>query len=380
MIMSRTDMGAPAVLIYGLGLLLAISIYRCDNPPTGADVAQPPIAQPELVRQRDGHELLQLQHNQIPNMTVTTVREVELPGVLETTGQISFDDRRVANIISRVTGRIEKVMVSQWDYVRRGQPIVTLYSPDYMTAEAEYLQAKASAPALAGGGAENDEFARSMVEAAQRKLQLLGIEPNQIATISSAAPFFTMRAPISGTVVQNQALRGSAVNPGDILYSVGTLDEVWITGDIYEDDLARVRPGQQLDAVTAAYPDEVFHGVIARISPGIDPSTHTLQLRCSVRNPGLKLKPQMLARLRIVTRPGLALVVPQRALVFDSNSYRVFVEVAPNAFERREVTISSWNERGYARVMAGLNAGERIVVQQSLQVNALWHEAHGESS
>jgi Cu(I)/Ag(I) efflux system membrane fusion protein len=122
----------------------------------------------------------------MPNMA--TVRTVQLPGLVETTGQITFDDRRVASIISRVTGRIEEVRVSQWDSVRRGQPIVTLYSPDLMTAEAEYLQAKASVPALAGGSAGDKEFARSMVEAARRKLELLGAEPGQIESIKSASP------------------------------------------------------------------------------------------------------------------------------------------------------------------------------------------------
>jgi Cu(I)/Ag(I) efflux system membrane fusion protein len=183
-----------------------------------------------------------------------------------------------------------------------------------MTAEAEYLQAKASVPALAGGSAGDREFAQSMVEAAKRKLELLGIEPAQIEMIKTAAPTFVMRAPISGTVVQNQALRGSAVNPGDVLYSVGTLEDVWITGDIYEDELARVQVGQQLEAVTTAYPDEVFHGTIARISPNIDPNTHTLQIRCEVKNPGLRLKPQMLAMVKIIVRPGQALIVPLDAV------------------------------------------------------------------
>src|SRR5262249_20561484 len=148
---------------------------------------------------------------------------------------------------------------------------------------------------LSAGGTDNQEFACSMLDAAQRKLELLGIEPSQIAHIKSAAPSFTMRAPISGTVVQNQALRGSAVNAGGILYALGTLDEVWITADIYEDELARVKVGQQLQAVTMTYPDEVFNGVVARVSPDIDPTTHTAQIRCSVRNPGARLKPQMLA-------------------------------------------------------------------------------------
>ena len=154
-----------------------------------------------------------------------------------------------------------------------------------------------------------------------------------------------MHAPISGIVVQNQALRGSAVNPGDILYSLGTLEDVWITGDIYEDELARVQVGQQLDAVTTAYPDEVFHGTIARISPNLDPDTHTLQIRCKVKNPGFKLKPQMLARIKIIVRPGQALIVPLDALVFETDSYFAYVDAGNDRLQRRKVVIASWNQR-----------------------------------
>ncbi|MHB8383802.1 MAG: efflux RND transporter periplasmic adaptor subunit, partial [Candidatus Binataceae bacterium] len=173
---------------------------------------------------------------------------------------------------------------------------------------------------------------------------------------------------------------GGAVNPGDELYSLGTLEDVWITGDIYEDDLSRVSVGQHLDAVTTAYPTDVFHGTIARISPGVDPNTHTVQIRCEVANPGLKLKPQMLARVKIVTRPGQALVVPQDALIFDTNGYYAFVDAGNNRLERRRVAIASWGAAGYARVVSGLKAGEHVVTGQTIQVDALWHQAHGESS
>src|SRR5262249_25095167 len=150
----------------------------------------------------------------------------------------------------------------------------------------------------------------------REKLKLLGMEDADIAKISSPAPVIWMRAPISGTIVDNKSVRGAAVNPGDVLLALGTLEAVWITGDIYEADLARVKLGQQMDAVTTAFPNQVFHGTVERISPNMDPNTHTLQIRCEVNNPGLKLKPQMLARVRITVRPGHALVVPQEALVF----------------------------------------------------------------
>ena len=316
-----------------------------------------------------------------PVLTMVEVQNIEMPGLLETSGQITYDDRSTSTIVSRVQGRIEQTRVSLWDNVQRGEKIIALYSPDFMTAESEYLQAHESSKLIAAPGVGgSSDFAGSLSLAAKRKLQFLGMSDADIAAIKAPDPTVWMRAPISGTVVENKAQRGAAVNPGDELFSLGTLNDVWITGDIYEDDLSRVHVGQDLSAVTTAFPDEVFKGVIARISPNVDPTTHTLQIRCQVKNPGGKLKPQMLAKVTIVTRPGEALVIPQDALVFDIDAYYAFVEVSPGTFEHRKVMIASWSRAGYARIVSGLKAGDRVVSGETLQVNALWHQAHGESS
>jgi len=367
-------------LALSLGVIAALAIFGCDNSPGKASSDQPDAQMPRIVHQEGNSELMQMSPGFLPGMTLTTLHLTQVPGILETSGQVTFDDRRVATIVSRVAGRIEEVRVSQWDYVRRGQPIATLYSPDIMTAEAEYLQAKATIGTMVSASPDSDQFARSMLEASKRKLELLGIGPDQVAAIKSAQPNFVMRAPISGNIVQNQALKGSAVNPGDVLYQLGTLEDVWITGDIYEDDLARVRVGQQLRAVTTAYPDEVFEGTIARIQPNVDPNTHTVQIRCEVKNPGFKLKPQMLARVTISVSPGEALIVPLDALVFETDKYYAYVDAGSGLLERREVVIGSWNQKGYARVVSGLKAGDRVVTGETMQVNALWHQARGESS
>lgn len=367
----------PRAIVPSLVVAAMIALAGCGGSPGQAESdVQPEL--PKLIHQDGQPELMQLAPGYLPGMTITTVRPVELPGTLETSGQITFDDRKQASIISRVAGRIEDVRVSQWDYVRRGQPIATLYSPDIMTAEAEYIQARDVLSKLKVAG--DHDFARTMVEASKRKLELLGIEDDQIARITAAAPTFVMRAPISGNIVQNQALKGSAVNPGDVMYSLGTLEDVWITADIYEDDLARVKVGQELQAVTTAYPDEVFQGNIARISPNVDPGTHTLQIRCEVKNPGFKLKPQMLARVTIIVRPGEALLVPLDALVFETDHYFAYVDTGNSLFERREVMIGAWDKEGFARVVSGLREGDRVVTGQTIQVNALWHQSHGESS
>ena len=360
--------------------LLTIGVAGCHRESASQAAAPAPTPFPQLV-QEDGHEYLVLKPSDVPGMSYALVNQVTLPGVLETTGQVSFDDQRVATITSRVQGRIEDIRVSLWDSVRKGEPIVKLYSPDFMTAEAEYLQALAtSSVSLNSSVSGTGDLAASMAMAAKRKLELLGMEDSDIARLKAPTPTIWMRAPISGTVVQNQAVRGSAINPGDVLYMLGTLEPVWITADIFEVDLARVRVGQELEAVTTAFPDDVFKGTISRISPDIDPSTHTLQIRCEVRNPGLKLKPQMLARIKIITSNAVAMVVPQDALVFDTDGYYAFVDVGGDRIDRRRVAIASWSEKGSARVLSGLKPGERVVNAESIQVGALWHQAHGESS
>ncbi len=363
-----------------LGLIAALALAGCQSESPSRAAPAPTPALPQIVSQ-GGREFLELHPGDVPNIGYDIVRQVELPGVLETTGQISFNDKHVATIVSRVQGRIENTRVSLWDNVRRGEPILELYSPDFMTAEAEYLQAQATAKITNNSQlAGTLEVTQAMLLAAKRKLELLGMEDSDIAALKGPSPTIWMRAPISGTVLQNQATRGNAVNPGDVLFSLGTLDHVWITADIYEDDLARVHVGQQLEAVTTAFPDEVFKGVISRISPNISQDTHTLQIRCDVENKGQKLKPQMLARVKIITRPGFALVVPQEALVFETDSYYAFVDTGAGLIARRKVAIASWSEKGLARVLSGLKPGDKVVTTESIQVNALWHQAHGESS
>jgi Cu(I)/Ag(I) efflux system membrane fusion protein len=379
-------------LLCAANIAIVLSLAGCQSPAPGhaAVEAATPVAQ--LVRQSNGSNILEVAGPQIPGLTISPVQRIELPSVLEASGQVAFEDQRESTIVSRVAGRIENTRVSQWDSVRRGEQIIALYSPDFMTAEAEYLQAQitarlSSTPSLATSmnapgdrGASNDNPAVSMVSAARRKLEFLGMDDADIDAIRSPNPTVWMRAPISGTVMDNKAMRGAAVNPGDVLYTLGTLGEVWIVANIYEDDLARIHEGQQLEAVTTAYPDEVFTGVISRLSPDVDATTHTAQIRCAVKNPRGQLRPEMLARVRIVTNPGYALVVPMDALVFDTNAYYVYIDLGNGKYDRRKVEIGSWKDQGLARVISGLRAGERVVAAESIQVNALWHQANGESS
>jgi membrane fusion protein, copper/silver efflux system len=383
----KAHLRAPSGLI--AVCLALIVLGGCES--TAPSQSESKVVEPEiatLVRQADGSESMVIANAQTEEGSIGTVRQVQLPGVLEATGHVTFDDKLVSTIISRLTGRIEEMRSSQWETVRRGQLVMKVYSPDYMSAEAEYLAATSGQTQDGGTGTQNEAFglpvsfgmSGSLKEAAIRKLDLLGFSPADIAKIRTASPSVWVSAPISGIIVSKNVVRGEAVNPGDQLFALATLQRVWITADIYQEDLSRVWVGQSLDAVTASYPGQVFKGTVQKISPALDPNIHTLQLRCQVDNPGSMLKPQMLARVRLATSPRTALVIPQSALVFDDNGYFAFVVTGVDSVERRRVEIAEWSEPGHARVLSGINPGDRFITTESLRFNALWHEARAKAS
>jgi membrane fusion protein, copper/silver efflux system len=369
---------------------LTLSVLSgCERPkpsPTAKKFLQSESA--TLVHQADGSVLMVIANAQAEEGPIGTARQVALPGVLEATGLVTFDDKLVSTIISRLAGRIEEMRSSQWEMVHRGELVMKVYSPDYMSAEAEYLAASSDGSQSSGAGAQTETFglpaafnmAASLKEAAVHKLELLGFSAADIAAIRTPSPSVWVSAPISGIIVSKNVVRGQAINPGDQLLALATLQRVWITADIYQDDLSRVYVGQSLEAVTASYPGKIFRGTVQKISPALDPNIRTLQLRCQVANPGSLLKPQMLARVRLVTIPRLVLVIPQSALVFDDNAYFAFIVVGANSVERRKVEIADWNEPGYARVVSGIRPGDRFLTTESLKFNALWHTARSKIS
>jgi|HubBroStandDraft_1064217.scaffolds.fasta_scaffold71345_2 multidrug efflux pump subunit AcrA (membrane-fusion protein) len=187
--------------ILGMALLIAFAGWGCQGESqTDAAATTAPIATqtfPQLLR-KNGQEYLALKTEDVPGISYLDVQELALPGVLETTGQVTFDDRLVSTITSRVVGRIENIRVSLWDKVRKGQPIVELYSPDFMLGESEYLEAQdTSAVSLHTSVEGSADLAKSMVQAAKRKLELLGMSNADIDAIRSPAPNTWMRSAAS---------------------------------------------------------------------------------------------------------------------------------------------------------------------------------------
>ncbi len=234
-----------------------------------------------------------------------------IPAEIRLAGRVEYDETKVKNITAWVPGRLDRLFV---DYtgitVKEGDHMVSLYSPELLTAQEELIQAKKSAREFKSSGMKiMRETAVKTLEASRDKLRLWGLTQKQIDTIEKggkATDHITIYSPISGIVVHKNVEEGAYVNTGTKLYTVADLSKVWVMLDAYESDLVWLRYGQEVDIETEAYPGEIFKGTISFIDPVLDQKTRTVKVRVNVSNKEGKLKPGMLAHSVVHSRVAKA--------------------------------------------------------------------------
>jgi len=236
------------------------------------------------------------------------------------TGKLALDKQQVRLASARVAGRLGRIFVFEGQSVREGQPLAEIYSPDYISAENEFLLAKRFRDTLAQAG--SDPELRSDTDATYRsaanRLKVLGAAPEDIDQLSRSGlvqEYLKVRAPISGVVTQRNVDPGGYLNVGDTLMSLANLDTLWLFANTYDSDYPALKLGETLEFQTTSLPGEHFTGTITFIAPSVDPTTHTLPIRCDVPNRNLRLRPEMFIRglLRIGSRESL--VVPKTAII-----------------------------------------------------------------
>ncbi|MEJ7810260.1 MAG: efflux RND transporter periplasmic adaptor subunit [Gemmatimonadaceae bacterium] len=300
-------------------------------------------------------------------------------GAIEISGQVDFDSTRVAVISPRAPGRIERLAAAPGERVVRGQPVAHLSSPQFLTAQSDFVQASRRAAQLAG--TPDAEGAAALASAARRRLLVRGASEGAIARLAAGGePTLTLPvpAPFGGSILDVQALPGTAVEPGTPIFRMADLSTLTVVGDVPERSLAAVRAGAGAVVHVAAYPDVAFTGRVVRTKDALDPTTRTAKVVISVANARRQLKPGMFATVRLraavgavsadgaVAERGL-LTVPEAAVVTDGEMRYVFVQTAPRTFERRTVEVapsaSGVATPGLVVVRSGLTPGERIVVR-----------------
>ena len=224
----------------------------------------------------------------------------ELFKEVRTVGKLDFNERRVANIASRVAGRVDRVFVDFTGIeVKKGDHLVSIYSPQLVVAQTELFRALER---FGQTTPERQAQDRSFLDAARTKLQLLGILDEQIAEMERSRKeltHLTIYAPIGGTVIEKNIREGQYVAEGDSLYRIADLDPIWLYLEVYEYDLGWIRYGQRVDVRLEAYPGEVFRGAVVFIDPFLDDKTRTVRVRVNLKNPDRRLKPAMYASATI---------------------------------------------------------------------------------
>jgi RND family efflux transporter MFP subunit len=282
-------------------------------------------------------------------------------------GEIEWNSRRVVHLTARTPGRLERVLVVQGDRVREGQLLAEIYSPDYLTLQAEYIQAAARAKRHAGNPAEEGP-ARAVLTGARERLSLLGVDDAEFKAIDESGrpmPLLHVHAPLGGTVLQGDVVAGDAVELGTSLFRLADPSTLWAGLDIQEKDLGSLKPGDEVVLRTQAYPGEEFRGRLALIGDVVDAATRTVEGRVEMANPGGRLKSGMYVEASI--RPGgerRALTVPEESIQDDEGRPIVFVKTGERTFTRRPVQLGERFD-GVVEVLNGVTDGEAVVTSGS---------------
>lgn len=276
-------------------------------------------------------------------------------------GTVAVDERRIAVVAPRFEGWIEKLLVSaSGDPVRAGQALFEFYSPDLALAEQDYVLARPISGALAQG--------------ALSRLANLNIPAQEIARLQHtgrAKRTAAVVSPMNGVVMEKTAVQGMRFASGDTLYRIADLSSVWVLADVFEQDLALVRAGQDTTVAIAAYPDTAFRGKVTYVYPTVNPATRTVKVRVEVANAEMLMKPDMYATVGIAIPVAAAQViaVPDSAVLDTGKTQVVLVERTPGHFEPHAVTVGKRAD-GYAEIRGGVATGDKVVVGANFLIDA----------
>jgi membrane fusion protein, copper/silver efflux system len=319
---------------------------------------------------------IQLTPQRLQSIGVTT-GEVEYKVVhkeIRTVGNVEADERRLSYIQIRFPGWIQKVFAnSTFQFIRKGQPLFTIYSPDLVTTEKEYLLARqnrkllaqSSLPGVAAGAA-------SLFDAARERLKQWEVPASEIAQIEATGQVrehLTINSPASGYITERNALPNMYVQPETRLYAVADLSTVWVYAAVFQNELGALKIGSPASLTVDSYPGRTFAGRVDFILPQVDATTRTVRVRLVFVNPGLQLLPGMFVNVRLQIPMGRQVVIPA-ASVFQSGTRQIaFVDRGNGYLEPREIETGSRVEDEFI-VLKGLQPGERIITSANFLIDS----------
>jgi cobalt-zinc-cadmium efflux system membrane fusion protein len=347
----------------------------------------------------DTARTFQITQDQMAHIQIAPVQKENLPRTLRLTGSVAYNAFATSPVFSPIGGPVHEILATPGQVVHRGQPLLTVTSPDYSVARSAYLKARDayelsdklytrakdlySHGAIAEADLQQAESVHSQahadLESTTDALRALGLKDPEAVVKNPTQSTAEIRviAPVAGEIVER------LVGPGQLLqagatqaFTISDTSTVWVLVNVYQSDLAFVHAGQDVEVSTDSYPD-TFHGKISYIAPALDPTTRTLQARIVTENPGKKLKKDMYVSATV--RAGAlqnVLTVPDDAILRDTeNQPFVYVQTAATEFARRQVTLGESNH-GRVQLASGIKEGERVAGNGSLFLqfmNSLQH-------
>lgn len=289
-------------------------------------------------------------------------------------GNVQPNERRLSYVQTRFAGWIRQVYAdATGEFVKKGQPLFTIYSPDLVTTEQEYLLAKKNQAVLqqssVGGVAAGAE---SLFSAAKERLLQWQVPQSEIDKLEATGKVITdltINSPVAGYVTEKNALPNMYVQPETRLYTVTDLSEVWVMAQVFQNDAGKIKPGDPVEVTVDAYPGKVFRGRVDYILPQVDTTTRTLPVRLVFPNPGLKLRPGMYVNVALKLPLGRQLVVPASAVFHSGTKNLVFAYLGDGNIEPREVEVGS--RVGDDQVIAkGLHAEDQIIASANFLIDS----------
>jgi Cu(I)/Ag(I) efflux system membrane fusion protein len=289
-------------------------------------------------------------------------------------GTIEASERGLYTVSPKFEGWITTLFVNTTGAtVRRGQPLLAVYSPELVTAQEEYRVAVQTVKSMDAASPEARANMQSLVDAGLQRLRNWDIADADLADLRAgkgAKRSLLLRSPADGVVIEKAARAGMRFMPGEPLFQIADLSSVWVVANVFEQDLSLVRSGQVAAVSLAAYPGRTFTGKVTFVYPTVEPATRTARIRIELPNEDGLLKPDLYGTVEIVAGATVAAVSIPESAVLDSGTRRVvLIERGAGAFEPREVTLGVRGD-GYVEVVKGLEASERVVVNGNFLIDA----------
>jgi membrane fusion protein, copper/silver efflux system len=305
-------------------------------------------------------------------VTFAEATRAPLGQAVRAVAEVTWDETRAATIALKVDGWVERLYVNfTGQPVRRGDPLLDLYSPMLVTAQEELLLARRLAGDVSAG-TDAGRDAAELVESARRRLRYWDVPAEAIERLErSGQPSrtITLRTPVGGVVVEKLVTQGQRIMAGDPVLRIVDLSRIWVEGEVFERDLGALRTGQSAKVEFQALPGETRTGRISYVYPILDPTTRTVRVRVALPNPGLALKPGMYATLRFTPTADTALTVPRSAVLVTGERALAFLKRPDGAYEPRPVVVGRTTD-DRVEILSGLAAGDSVVASGTFLVDA----------